>query len=768
MIIDRDITPHIVFAEDSVLVALNKISANKSGVIFAVSETGRLEGILTDGDIRRWLVSQQDIDLHAAVGSIVNRSLVTARTTDSADKVRAKFSDRIRSIPLVDGAGHLVAVASNRPNVLRLGGLRIGGDAPTLVVAEIGNNHNGDLALAKRLVDLAKEAGADVAKFQLRDLGSLYRNQGDASDCREDLGTQYTLDLLSRYQLSSDQMFEVFDYCKERSIIPLCTPWDMVSVDRLEEYGIEAYKIASADLTNHALIRRIADTRKPIILSTGMASEQEIRETVSLLRDLGVQFALLHCNSTYPAPFKDINLRYLERLKRIGNCEVGYSGHERGHAVALAAVALGAKVIEKHFTVDRDMEGNDHRVSLLPDEFAAMVEGIRAIEQASGAAEAREISQGELINREALAKSIVSTRSIRAGEIISEDMLAVRSPGQGLQPNRVHELIGIPCPRDMSEGEIFFSSDIGNTRCEPRPYQFNRPWGIPVRYHDTEPMLQRSNPDLLEFHLSYKDLDEDIAKHLKPAYPLGLVVHAPELFAGDHLLDLCSKDGTYRQRSIAELQRVIEVTRTLAQRFEGTAHPCIVTNVGGFSQDRPLAAAELPSLKERLLDSLRRLDSAGVEIIPQTMPPFPWHFGGQRYHNLFVDPHDIFQFCTEHGYRVCLDVSHSKLACTRLGLSFNEFLEIVGPHTAHLHIADAKGVDGEGLQIGSGEIDFRDLGRQLDAFAPHASFIPEIWQGHTNRGEGFWIALDRLESAFHANDDAAPVSTSTRGLAAYG
>jgi N-acetylneuraminate synthase len=134
-----------------------------------------------------------------------------------------------------------------------------------------------------------------------------------------------------------------------------------------------------------------------------------------------------------------------------------------------------------------------------------------------------------------------------------------------------------------------------------------------------------------------------------------------------------------------------------------------------------------------------------VEIIPQTMPPFPWHFGGQRYHNLFVDPQDTVEFCQKYGYRVCLDVSHSKLACNHHHLSFKEFVEAVGSYTAHLHIADAEGVDGEGLQIGEGEIDFPALAEDLDTTAPQASFIPEIWQGHKNEGEGFWIALERLE-----------------------
>ena len=238
-------------------------------------------------------------------------------------------------------------------------------------------------------------------------------------------------------------------------------------------------------------------------------------------------------------------------------------------------------------------------------------------------------------------------------------------------------------------------------------------------------------------------MEADISRYFKRSYGLGLVIHAPELFAGDHILNLCSEDRGYRQRSIEELQRVVEITRSLKPYFT-TEKPCIVTNVGGFTMNAPLAASERNPLYNLLLDSLSKVDTAGVEILPQTMPPFPWHFGGQRYHNLFLDPEDMTQFCQKYGYRVCLDVSHSKLACNEHRWSFKEFVKQVAPFTAHLHIADAEGVDGEGLQIEQGNIDFSALADYLE-WTPYASFIPEVWQGHKNEGEGFWVALGKLE-----------------------
>ncbi len=745
MLIDRNITKYIVFAEDSILNALKKISDNKSRVIFSVSESGVLEGVMTDGDFRRWLVSQNTIDLNQPVSKVSNKNFKFAFFQDQPEKIQSYFSEKIEFVPLLDKNHHLVAIAKKRSGRIQIGKFTIDAESPTFVIAEIGNNHNGSLELAKKLIDLAVATGADCAKFQLRSLGSLYHNGGNANDASEDLGSQYTLDLLSRFQLTPQEMFAAFDYCKEQDILPLCTPWDVESLNLLEKYGMPAYKVASADLTNHDFLRVLAKTGKPLICSTGMSTEAEITETVSLLQRLGAMYVLLHCNSTYPAPFKDVNLAYLDRLKELGDCPVGYSGHERDINVAIAAVAKGAKVIEKHFTLDKSMEGNDHKVSLLPAEFQAMVEGIRQVESAIGKAGDRRLSQGELMNRETLAKSLVINCDLQPGQIITEAMIEVKSPGKGLQPNRKTELIGLKAKRTFQAGDFFFPSDLEQERVHARHYKFRRPWGVPVRYHDFKAILAKTNPNLLEFHLSYKDLEQDINQYFDRVYELDLVVHSPELFAGDLVLDLCSTDEDYRQQSIKELQRVINLTRSLQPFFSKASQPCIVTNVGGFSQDKPLPNSRKSELYELLIDSLSILDTDEVEIIPQTMPPFPWHFGGQRYHNLFVDPEDIANFCHKHGYRVCLDTSHSKLACNHHKLSFKEFIEQVGPYTAHLHIADAEGEDGEGLQIGKGDIDFPALAEDLEKLVPNVSFIPEIWQGHQNEGEGFWIALDRLE-----------------------
>ena len=746
MLIDRNIAKYIVFAEDSVINALKKISDNKSKVIFSVTESGRLEGVMTDGDFRRWLVTQKTIDLNQSVSKVANKNFKYVFDEDEPEKIQSCLSDKIEFVPLINKSHHLVAVARKRSNIIQIGEFTIDAESPSFIIAEIGNNHNGSLELARQLIDAAVLAGANCAKFQLRDLNSLYVNAGNANDIQEDLGSQYTLDLLSRFQLSPEEMFAAFDYCKEQGILPLCTPWDENSLSLLEDYGMPAYKVASADFTNHDFLKVLVKTGKPLICSTGMSTENEIIETVNLLQGLGVIYVLLHCNSTYPAPFKDINLAYLDRLRELGDCFVGYSGHERDINVAIASVARGAKVIEKHFTLDKSMEGNDHKVSLLPQEFQAMVEGIRQVEAALGSSGDRRLSQGELMNRETLAKSLVINCDLQPGEIITESMIEVKSPGKGLQPNRKKELIGKKAKRSFKTGDFFFPSDLEQERVLARAYKFKRPWGLPVRYHDFKNLMAKSNPDFLEFHLSYKDLEQDIEKYFDRVYDLDLVVHSPDLFTGDHILNLCASDESYRKRSIQELQRVVDTTRNLKSYFKKSSTPLIVASVGGFTKDSFVNKLEREDMYTLVAQSLSEIDSEGVEIIPQTLPPFPWYFGGQLYLNLFVEPFDTAEFCRQYGYRICLDVSHSKLACNYYKLSFKEFVQKVGIYAAHLHIVDAKGIDGEGLQIGEGEIDFPALAEDLAKTASQASFIPEIWQGHKNEGEGFWAALEKLES----------------------
>ena len=757
MIIERDLTPYVVYSGDPVLRALEKITANKARVIFLVDSHGHLDGVLSDGDFRRWVSSAASLTVDVPAIEAANTSPRSLPVGSSPAEISHAFGSGIDHVALVDERSHLVAIAINRADELRIGRHTVGADSPTLLISEIGINHQGDVSLAKQLVDLSVEAGADIVKFQLRDMESLYRQSASGSG-GEDLGPQYTLDLLAKYNLEADQLFEVFDHCADVGIEVMCTAWDPVSVDRLVDYGVPSLKVASADMTNHALLRHMAASGTPMVISTGMSTEGEIRETVDLIRSTGVAHAFLHCQSTYPAPFKDVNLAYLTRLAELTQAPVGYSGHERGFHVPVAAVALGARIIEKHFTVDRGLEGNDHKVSLLPEEFKEMVQRIREIEEALGSNAPRSVSTGEMMNRVNLAKSLVATRRIEAGEVLTPADVDIKSPGRGLQPNAYDKLVGRTTTRTFEPGDFFFATDLGDSTPKGRAYSFRRPWGLATRYHDIEAMTRDTTPDFLEFHFSYKDLDRPVTE-VFAAYPdglpMGFTTHSPDLFAGDFLLNLASTDDTHWERSIRELQRVVDTTREIQQHFTRGADakadaegPVIVASLGGFTTEAFVAPSEREAMYDRVAAGLARIDDSGVRLCAQTLPPYPWYMGGQLYCNLFVDPRDTAEFADQHDRRLCFDVSHTKLSANYLGMSFADATDLLAPHSEHLHLVDATGVDGEGVQVGDGEIDWAVLAQQLDRMSPGVSFIPEIWQGHVNDGEGFWIALERLEQWF--------------------
>ena len=617
------------------------------------------------------------------------------------------------------------------------------GKGRCFVIVEIGNNHNGDFSRAIKMIDLAIKMGADCVKFQMRHLDQVYREKS-LNKSGEDLGTEYIIDLLNRFEFSVDEHRKISEYCQGEGILYMCTPWDEKSIEALESFGVKAYKVASADLTNLPLLDILSKTGKPLIISTGMSREDEVIEVKSFLEKREVEFAFLHCNSTYPAPFQDINLNWIKYLKKIHPL-VGYSGHERGTAVSLAALSLGACIIERHFTLDRNMEGPDHAASLEYDEFKTLIKGIREVEMALGSGEKRKLSQGEMINRENLGKSLVSSKNLVSGTIIKPEHIKVLSPGQGISPLKYDQLIGKELKREMNFEDFFYESDIEDNLITSKEYKFNRPWGIPVRYHDFQQYSDMAKPDFFEFHLSYSDMDLNPKNYLKGPYESGFVVHAPELFKESHLMDLATPNSEYRKYSMEQTQRVIDITRNLKAYFPKEKKPMIVANIGGFSMDKPIPKSKTKEYYKQFFESLSNLDTEGVEIIPQTMAPFPWHFGGQRYQNIFVEIEEIEKYCKEFGIRMCFDISHSMLTCNHLKKDFYAFCEKIAPYTAYLHLGDASGVNGEGLQIGEGEIDFVRLGKNLNNKFKNIPFIPEIWQGHKNKGQGFWIALEKLK-----------------------
>ena len=324
------------------------------------------------------------------------------------------------------------------------------------IIAEAGVNHNGNIEIARRLVDAAAKAGADAVKFQTFKAENLACKDAKKAEYQlettDKMETQYSM--LKKLELTEKMHRELLEYCREKDITFLSTPFDIESARMLAGMGIPIMKIPSGEITNFPYLREIAGYRKKIILSTGMSSLPEVRSALDVLKENGAEdVTVLHCNTQYPTPFQDVNLLAMVSMGKILGVPTGYSDHTQGIEVPLAAAALGACVIEKHFTLDRSMEGPDHKASLEPCELKAMVEGIRRIESALGK-DVKQVAASEKANIDIVRKSIVADRTIKKGELFTEENLTTKRPGTGISPMRWNEIIGKTADRDYKADEM--------------------------------------------------------------------------------------------------------------------------------------------------------------------------------------------------------------------------------------------------------------------------------------------------------------------------
>ena len=346
---------------------------------------------------------------------------------------------------------------------LKLGKRTVGPATPTFIIAEIGINHQGDLAIAKELITKAKECGADAVKFQKRTISRILTKEGLEMpyDNRNSFGKTYGEHKYA-LELSEDDYKTLLAFSQNLDVEFSASGWDEESIDFLDKLGVSFFKMASADLTNFPLLEHAAKKGKPMILSTGMADMEIVKSAVELVSKFNTQIGILQCTSTYPAKFEEINLNVLHTYQNeFPNSVIGYSGHEHGIAIPIAAVALGARIVERHFTLDRTMKGGDHSASLEPQGFAKMVRDIHHIENAMGVFE-KEVQKSELPVFKKLAKSIVSNMDIKAGVPITRDMLTTKGPGTGINPMKMAAVIGksvkefIPIDSVIKEEDILW------------------------------------------------------------------------------------------------------------------------------------------------------------------------------------------------------------------------------------------------------------------------------------------------------------------------
>lgn len=337
-----------------------------------------------------------------------------------------------------------------------IGGRKVGPGQPCFIIAEAGVNHNGEIELARRLVDAAVEAGADAVKFQTFKAERLVTEEAPKAAYQQKTTSSEESQqaMLRRLELSEEAHRELLGYCRERGALFMSSPFDEERADFLDRLGVAVFKIPSGELTNLPFLEHVARKGKPMIVSTGMSHLEEVKAAVEAIKRAGnLQVVLLHCLSNYPADPAEANLRAMRTMEAALDRPVGYSDHTPGIEVALAAVALGACVIEKHFTLDRNLPGPDHRASLEPGELAAMIRGIRIVEASLGHGR-KEPAPSEADTAAVARKSLVAARDIPAGMTLTEEMITAKRPGTGLPPSMRDSLVGRQARRDIRSGTL--------------------------------------------------------------------------------------------------------------------------------------------------------------------------------------------------------------------------------------------------------------------------------------------------------------------------
>jgi sialic acid synthase SpsE/sugar phosphate isomerase/epimerase len=709
---------------DQTLVSFFKHTRHKGAVI--VDDDEILIGVVSRGDFLR----RDDIK---------SESCINLRP--KVFRLGSNISDHNKDInfyPVVNDDNKLIKVVEKFDNFDILKLFNIDG---VMVVAEIGNNHNGNYNSAIELIELASASGANAVKFQLRVLGETYINTSEDYLRETDFGTSYTVRQLKKFNLNYSEVFKLMRYARDIGLVAFCTPFDVTSLQRLISSEEKVIKIASADLMNFEFQAVLKEYNGHLLMSTGMHHSEDIDKVANWAQRNFVNVTFLQTNSTYPTPYEDVNLSYLTELKEKSTTGlVGYSGHERGYHVALASMCFGATIIEKHFTTDKSLPGNDHKVSLLPKEMASLTSQSKNLQLSIGQ-KTRGVSQGEVLNRISLSKSIYTSSNFVAGTKITETDIVLRSPCIGMTASEFSAYRGLVLSKDKKAGDPLYKSDFKEVD-ETIDYHNLAAFGLPVRMRDVKEIWEEFKPKFVEYHLFSTDLEIDPINFNDRLIGRKFKIHAPEQFDDGFIIDFVNINKSVRTETWKRFEKVFQWADRLKQVIG--YHGCLdlVANVGGATKNLEEKLLTKPQMYELISQLVEHGLSRGINILPQTMPPEPWHFGGQGYHNLFVSLNDMLEIQSYHKMNFCLDTSHSWLSCHKLGEDFWKQLERVKHVTSYAHISDALSPNGEGLQLGEGEIDTKKLMEHI--IHNNIEYIPEIWNGHMENFKGFRTALSKL------------------------
>ena len=599
------------------------------------------------------------------------------------------------------------------------------------IIAEIGINHDGCLETALKLIDAAKAAGVDAVKFQKRDLSSIYAQDVIDDPNSQEWNIEYLLNELKTVELTRDDYEQIRERCLSLALDLIITPFDIVSTDFVVEQGVAAFKNASCNMINFELLEHMISKGLPILISTGMWSDSEIVEATNFLKEKGAEFSLMLSNSTYPCPYEDISLSYLTQLKEY--CQVvGYSGHERGTFIPVAAVALGARIIEKHITFDKTKTGLDHKASMEPDEWSEMVRNIRLLQTSLGSH--KTTNQAELLARQSFCSSPYALKDLKVGDLLTEDCFVWRAPGKGIFQNEIQKYLGKPVTLNILTGQCISISHFNTDTLAIKDWKlqdFKKQWGVKCRFNDFLEYSVLSSP-VVEFHCSEKDIYDKVTGICSQTSQL--IIHAPEI-VDRMLVNICSLDERQLNLSLNILQDTINRTVELSKGFPGK--PKLVVHFGGMQLDEAGDETTLRrSLLDRAISTFQKLnyDPDEIDILPENLPPKPWYLGGEWNQYGFMTEDDIIEFCDHFGLKMTFDICHAQLYCKSCDHDLVKYTKKVKHLVSHLHISDATGVNGEGIQVHEGEIDFHNVLCQF--IDTECSWVTEIWAGHTNNGQG--------------------------------
>lgn len=631
-------------------------------------------------------------------------------------------------------------------------------------ISEIGVNHNGKLEIAKKLIVQSQLAGATYVKFQLRDLNELYNPDFIKNSSNSESANQFIFTQLKKSFISKKNYHKLFKFSKKIGLKVMVTPFDEKSLKICKDSNIDAIKVGSPDFENFFLIEKIIELNKPMYLSTGMTTHNDIKKIISFIKKKNkkkLNITYMHCVSSYPPREDEINLKYLKSLKKLaGYNRIGYSGHERGINPSILSIYFGSTVVERHITLDKKMIGPDHNSSITFQELKDLIKickyAYKIIQNnktplkkflnkfnlnknaISIGKNKKIISNNALFNKKILGKSFIYKSNLKKGSKIKISNVRLVSPGKLLGPLDLKKFLNKKIIKNVKKNYYVKMDDFSSVK--KINYKINRNWGLVGRLGDFEQFIHEK-ASLIEIHLTWRELINP--KLPKKEFKQELVIHAPEYF-NDKLIDFTSNNKKILNNSYEMMENITRLIDKIKNNFyfDEIKGPKLVLHPGGHSESAKDNLSKIDKYRN-LMKNINKLKSKNYNLLLENMPPFPWYFGGAYHQHIFTDTNEIISFCKESNTNICYDTSHAKLASNFFKKNFKDFSKKILKYTDYLHISDAKGTDGEGLQIGDGEINFKEFFEL--AKNNNASFIPEIWNGHLGNGKGFKKALEKLE-----------------------